>query len=102
MLEKTPENDAVLDAIAELSRTVGEISNYLNNLSNRFDKLETRFDGLEKFVTIQFEAIREGNEYNGARYDRMEAKFFDVRSDVSNMRADIKGLTQAVRKKAFV
>ena len=94
-LKKSPENDAVLQAIAELSRTIAE-------LSNNFNKLENRFDTLEKFVTVQFEAVREGIEYNSARYDRLEAKFFDVRSDVSNMRADIKELTQVVRKKEFV
>ncbi len=94
-LKKSPENDAVLQAIAELARTVAE-------LSNNFNKLENKFDNLEKFVTVQFDAVREGIEYNSARYDRLEAKFFDVRSDVSNMRADIKELAQAVRKKEFV
>jgi len=101
-LKKSPENDAVLQAIAELSRTVAELSNNINKLETRFDNSETRFDNLEKFVTVQFGAIREGIEYNSARYDRLEAKFFDVRSDVSNMRADIKELLMAVRKKEFV
>ena len=108
-MEKTPENQAVLQAIAELAGTIAQLSNKfddfsvrLDNLENRFDKLESRFDKLEKFANVQFEAIREGIEYNSARYDRLEAKFFDVRSDVSNMRADIKELTQAVRKKELV
>lgn len=100
--KKASKNDAVLQAIAELSKTVGELSNNFNGLSNRFDKLESRFDNLEKFVTVQFEAVREGIEYTSARYDRLEAKFYDVRSDVSNMRADIKELTQAIRKKELV
>lgn len=94
-LKKSPENDAVLQAIAELSKTVAE-------LSNNFNKLENKFDKLDNFVNVQFEAVREGIEYNSARYDRLEAKFFDVRSDVSNMRADIKELLMAVRKKEFV
>lgn len=80
-LKKTPENDAVLQAIAELSK---------------------KFDKLENFVTVQSEAIREGIEYNSARDDRLEAKFYEVRSDVSNMRADIKELAQAVRKREVV
>ena len=108
-LKKTRENNAVLQAIAELSKTIGELSNKFDKLEvkfdkleDRFDKLENRFDNLEKFVTIQFEAVREGIEYNSARYDRLEAKFFDVRSDISNMRADIKELTQVVRKKELV
>jgi len=101
-LKKTRENNAVLQAIAELSKTIGELSNKFDKLEVKFDKLENRFDNLEKFVTIQFEAVREGIEYNSARYDRLEAKFFDVRSDISNMRADIKELTQVVRKKELV
>jgi chromosome segregation ATPase len=91
-LKRKSENEAVLQAIAELARTVAELSNNFGSLSNRFDNLE-------KFVTVQFDAVREGIEYNSARYDRLEAKFFDVRSDVSNMRADIKELAQVIRKK---
>lgn len=68
-LKNTPDNKAVLQAIAELSKNVGEISNKLDNLENRFK-------GLEKFVTVQFEAIREGIEYNSAKDDRLEAKFY--------------------------
>ena len=87
-LKKTPENEAVLQAIAELTRTVAELSN--------------KFDNLEKFATIQFGAIQEGIAYNSAKFDRLEAKFYDARSDISNMRADIKELTQVVRKKELV
>ncbi len=108
-LKKSPENEAVLQAIAELAGTVAQLSNKfddfsgrLNKLENKFDKSENKFDKLENFVIIQFEAVREGIKYNSARYDRLEAKFFDVRSDVSNMRADIKELIQAIRKKEFV
>lgn len=101
-LKKTPENDAVLSAIAELSKTIGELSNKFDKFEDRFDKLEDRFDKLEKFANAQFDAVREEIEYNSARYDRLEAKFFDVRSDVSNMRADIKELTALIRKKELV
>ncbi len=108
-LKKPLETDAVLQAIADLSKNVAGISNDLKNLSvrfdmleNRFDNLENRFDGLEKFVAVQFETVREGIEYNSARDDRLEAKFYEVRSDVFNMRADIKELTQVVRKRALV
>ena len=48
------------------------------------------------------EAVREGIEYSSKRYDRLEAKFFDVRSDVSNMRADIRGFGQVIRKRELV
>lgn len=108
-LKKPLENEAVLRAIADLARTVAEIAGKVDNLSGkvdnlfgRFEKLSDRVDNLEHFVNVQFEAMREGIEYNSARYDRMEAKFFDVRSDVSNMRADIKELSQTIRKKELV
>ena len=101
-LKKSPENEAVLQAIAELSKTVGEVSDNVKILSNRFDKLENRFVDLEKFVTAQFDAIQEGITYNSAKFDRLEAKFYEVRSDISNLRADIKELTQVVRKKELV
>jgi hypothetical protein len=84
-LKKTPENETVLQAIAELARTIIELSGKLDNL--------------DKFVIAQFEVVREGIEYNNSRYDRLEAKFFDLRSDVSNMQADIRDLGQVVRKK---
>jgi peptidoglycan hydrolase CwlO-like protein len=87
-LKKTPENDAVLQAIAELSKTVAELSG--------------KFDNLQKFVTAQFDAVQEGIAYNSAKFDRLEAKFYEARSDISNMRADIKDLTQVVRKKELV
>ncbi len=101
-LKRNSENEAVLQAIAELAGTIAQLSNKFDKLENRFDKLENRFDNMENFVTVQFEAVREGIEYHSARYDRLEAKFFDVRSDVSNMRADIKELIHAIRKKEFV
>ena len=72
------------------------------NLSGRFGNLEGKFDNLDKFVTTQFEVVREGIEYNNSRYDRLEAKIYDLRSDVSNMRADIRDLGQVVRKKELV
>ena len=87
-LKKSPEIEAVLQAIAELSKNIAEVSNKL--------------DKLEKFVTAQFDAVQEGVAYNSAKFDRLEAKFYEARSDISNMRADIKELTQVVRKKELV
>lgn len=83
-LKRESENGVVLQAIAELAQTVAQLSQTVGELSNNFNKLENRFEKLENFVTVQFEAVREGIEHNSARYDRLEAKFFDVRSDVSN------------------
>ena len=101
-LRKTPESEVILRAIAELSKTVAEAANKLDKLESKFDKLENKFDKLEKFVTVQFDAVQEGIAYNSAKFDRLEAKFYDARSDISNMRADIKELTQVVRKKELV
>lgn len=84
-LKQPPENETVLQAIAELSKTVAELSD--------------KFDNLEKIVTVQFDAVQEGIAYNSAKFDLVEANFFDVRFDVSNMRADIKELSQVVRQK---
>ena len=80
-LKKSPETEAVLQAIAELSKTVGEISGNVKNLSDNLDKLESRFDKLENFVTVQFNAVQEGIAYNSAKFDRLEAKFYEARSD---------------------
>ena len=101
-LKNAPDNKAVLQAIADLSKSVAEVSNNVKILSDRFDKLENRFDKLENFVTAQFDAIQEGISYNSAKFDRLEAKFYEARSDISYMRADIKELTQVVRKKELV
>ena len=87
-LKRTPENEAVSQSAAELA--------------DKFDNLSDKFDDLEKFLSVQFKPVQEGIEYTSAKYHRLEAKFFDVRSDVSNMRADIKELIQAIRKKEFV
>lgn len=80
-LKKSPDTEAILQAIAELSR---------------------KFDKLKQFVTVQFDVVQEGIAYNSAKFDRLEAKFFDARSDIANMRADLKELAQAVRKKELV
>ena len=87
-LKKTPENETVLQVATELV--------------DNFDNLSDKFDDLEKFLSVQFKPAQEGIEYNNAKYFRLEAKFFDVRSDIANMRADLKEFTQTIRKKEFV
>ena len=84
----------------------------IENLSKKFDSLEEtvnlqskKIDSLEKNVNIQFEVIREGIVYNSAAFDRLEAKFFDARSDIANLRSDVKQLTEEIRrmkKESFV
>ena len=72
-----PEKDSILEAISKLSN---------------------KFDNLEKTVNTQFEVIREGIAYNSAAFDRLEAKFFDARSDIANLRSDVKQLTEEIRR----
>lgn len=72
-----PEKDLILEAISKLSN---------------------KFDNLEKTVNTQFEVIREGIAYNSAAFDRLEAKFFDARSDIANLRSDVKQLTEEIRR----
>lgn len=106
------ENSAVLKAIADLSKKFdsfenrfdsletrfGALENRFDSLENRIGSLETRFDSLEKNVTTHFEVIREGIAYNSARFDRLEAKVYDARSDISNLRADIKEMSEQIRR----
>ena len=76
-----------------------------NAILRAIENLSKKFDSLEKNVNIQFEVIREGIVYNSAAFDRLEAKFFDARSDIANLRSDVKQLTEEIRrmkKESFV
>lgn len=55
-----------------------------------------RLDSFEKSTNAQFEAIRRGIVENSARFDRLDAKTYDVRSDISNLKATITELTEEV------
>lgn len=81
------ENDKTLEQIPER-----------NEILKAIEFLTKRFDSFEKTANAQFEAIREGIAYNSAKFDRMEAKIFDARSDISNLRADIKDLSEEIRR----
>lgn len=91
-LEQIPERDAILNAIENLSKR-------FDSLENKVDSLEGKVDSLIKDNDVQFEAIRKGIVDNSAAFDRLEAKFYDSRSDISNLRADIKELTEELRRK---
>ena len=95
--EKTtePDNRAILNAIRSLEE----------NFNKRFDKLESKVDeiderltSLEKFTNAQFEAIRQGISANSAAFDRLEAKFHENRVDILNVRADMKDMTEFMRR----
>ncbi len=88
-LEQIPERDAILKAIDDLGKSLNE----------KIDNLNERIDNLEKNNNIQFEVIRRGIAENSAAFDRLEAKLYDARSDISNLRADIKELTGELRRR---
>jgi hypothetical protein len=69
-LEQSTQTDAILQAIAELSKKI----DYYKNESD-----------------VQFEAIRQGIVHNGVSYDRLKA-------EVLLLRADVKELTEEVRQ----
>ena len=68
-LEESTQTDAVLQAIAELSK---------------------KTDDYKKESDAQFEAIRQGIVHNGVSYDRLKA-------EVLLLRADVKELTEEIR-----
>lgn len=86
MSEETTEinNRAILRAVERLTENV-------ENLSERLNKFQRE-------ANAQFEAIREGIVYNNSKFDRLEAKIFETRSDVLNLRADVKDLAEETRK----
>lgn len=92
----------VKNDVAEVKTDVAGLKTDVAGLKTDVAVLTTRVDSLERFVAVQFEAVQEGIAYNSAKFDRLEAKFYDARSDISNMRADVKELSALVRKKEFV
>ena len=95
--EQIPDNQTILNSINELSK---KFDDRLDNLESRFDGFENRFNTFEKNGNLQFEVIREGIAYNSSAFDRMEAKFYEARSDISKLRADVKDLTEKMRQRS--
>ena len=61
-------------------------------------ELSARLDEFKTNTNVQLEAIREGIAHNASKFDRLEATVFSVRSDISNLRADLRDLTEEVRQ----
>ena len=89
-LEQSPPTDAVLQAIAELSK---KIDDYKEESDAQFESLQKRFESVDG----QFESVRQGIVHNGVSYDRLKA-------EVLLLRADVKELAEEVRhnKKVLV
>jgi uncharacterized coiled-coil DUF342 family protein len=107
-LKQPAQNDAVLQAIAELSRKTDDYKNdsdiqsdairqkiddYKKDSDAQFDVIRQRFDE----VDAQFEAVRQGIVLNSVSFDRLKA-------EVLMLRADVKELAEEVRhnKKVLV
>lgn len=73
--------------------TLTDVMNVLTDISKRLDAFEARF----KAIDIQLEVVREGIIHNASRFDRMDANIYSVRSDISNLRADLRDLSEKRR-----
>ena len=71
-LEQPTKEDLILQALADISKKLVEHD-------------------------AQFEAIRQGIVDNSVRFDRLDARMFEMRSDISNLKADMKELTEEIR-----
>ena len=73
--------------------TLKDVLTAISMLSGKIDGLEKKIDGHDD----QFEAIRQGIVDNSVRFDRLDARMFEMRSDISNLKADMKELTEEIR-----
>ena len=78
--ETLKQENEILKAIAELAATVKEF--------------KEEFESFKKSGNTQFEAIRQGLVENAIRFDRFEAEFYKVRSDISNLKADVREIAE--------
>ena len=76
-----------------LEQTTLENEPTLKDVLTAINQINNRLDGYD----IQFEAIRQGIVDNSVRFDRLDAQMFSMRSDVANLKADMKELTEEVR-----
>lgn len=73
--------------------TLADVMKALGSISQRLDNFDARF----KAVDEQLEIIREGISYNASRFDRMDANLYSVRSDISNLKADLRDMNEKRR-----
>ncbi len=69
-----------------------------SDLLKAIENLSSKIDKSERNNIIQFESISEGIVYNSAKFDRLAAVVFNARSDISNLRADVKELTEEIHQ----
>lgn len=78
--ETLKQENEVLKAIADLSKS----------MNDRFEHLETKFDKFAEETNAQFEAIRQGILDNDIRFDHLESQIYAARSDISDIKANLK------------
>lgn len=89
-LDQPTQTDAILQAIAELSK---KIDDNKKESDGQFEAIQNRFESVDG----QFEVIRQGIVHNSVSFDRLKA-------EVLLLRADVKELAEEVRhnKKVLV
>lgn len=70
----------------------------LKTVLEAIKNLELKFEKRLKSVDDQLEVIREGISFNASRFDRIEGQIHSVRSDISNLKADIRDMGEEIRR----
>jgi chromosome segregation ATPase len=89
--ETLKQNNEILKAIADLS---AQINKRLDDHDSQFAAINKKLAGYDN----QFEAVRQGLVQNSSAFDRLESVVYNVRSDVSALKADIKDLSEEIRQ----
>ena len=90
--ETTEQIEATKDTLDQ--PTLADVMKAISDLSGKFDAHKKETD-------LQFEAIRQGLVQNSAAFDRLEAVVYNSRSDVASLRADVKELSEEVRRNSI-
>lgn len=70
----------------------------LKTILEEIKKLSDKVDKNQEQNDAQFEAIRQGLVQNSSAFDRLEGVVLKVGSDVANLKADVKDLTEEVHQ----
>jgi chromosome segregation ATPase len=97
-LEQSTEENAILQAIAELSKKIdgleGKFGTSEENNKTQFEAINAQFEA----INAQFEAIREGIVFNNTRFDRLSAEVYEARADIARLRVSFSEFTEEIRQ----
>ena len=93
-LDQPTQTDAILQAIADLSKKIDDfkvemskkIDDFKKESDAQFEALQNRFES----VDAQFEAVRQGIVHNSVSYDRLKAEVLLLRADVKELAEEIR------------